>query len=68
MGVPTSEVGYTSVTAERRDHEVRKGHVVASENIYIKVQFVPRSKHFVLIKNQPVNSKHERNKIVIIAL
>jgi hypothetical protein len=29
MGVPTSEVGYTSVTAGRGDHEVNKGHVVA---------------------------------------
>jgi hypothetical protein len=29
MGVPTSEVGYTSATTGRRDHEVHKGHVVA---------------------------------------
>jgi hypothetical protein len=29
MGVPASEVGYTSATAGRRDHEVHKGHVVA---------------------------------------
>jgi hypothetical protein len=29
MGVPTSEVGYTSATARREDHEVLKGHVVA---------------------------------------
>jgi hypothetical protein len=29
MGVPTSEVGYTSATAGRGDHEVYKGHVVA---------------------------------------
>jgi hypothetical protein len=29
MGVPTSEVGYTSATAGRGDHEVHKGHVVA---------------------------------------
>jgi hypothetical protein len=28
MGVPTSEVGYTSATAGRGDHEVHKGHVV----------------------------------------
>jgi hypothetical protein len=31
MGVPTSEVGYTSVTTGRGDHEVHKGHVVALE-------------------------------------
>jgi hypothetical protein len=37
MGVPTSEVGYTSATTGRGDHEVHKGHVVALENksIYI---------------------------------
>jgi hypothetical protein len=31
MGVPTSEVGYTSATAGRGDHEVHKGHVVVLE-------------------------------------
>jgi hypothetical protein len=31
MGVPTSEVGYTSATTGREDHEVHKGHVVALE-------------------------------------
>jgi hypothetical protein len=35
MGVPTLEVGYTSATTGRGDHEVHKGHVVALEkNIY----------------------------------
>ena len=29
MGVPTSEVGYTSAMPRREDHEVRKGHVRA---------------------------------------
>jgi hypothetical protein len=29
MGVPALEVGYTSATTGRGDHEVRKGHVVA---------------------------------------
>jgi hypothetical protein len=29
MGVPPSEVGYTSATTGRGDHEVHKGHVVA---------------------------------------
>jgi inosine-uridine nucleoside N-ribohydrolase len=28
MGVPISEVDYTSATTGRGDHEVRKGHVV----------------------------------------
>jgi hypothetical protein len=31
MGVPTSEVGYTSATTGSGDHEVHKGHVVALE-------------------------------------
>jgi hypothetical protein len=40
MGVPTSEVGYTSATTGRGDHEVHKGHVVAlaKEKIYRKKQ------------------------------
>ena len=29
MGVPTSEVGYTSAMPRREDHEAHKGHVVA---------------------------------------
>ena len=29
MGVPTSEVGYTSAMPRTEDHEVRKGHVGA---------------------------------------
>jgi hypothetical protein len=29
MGVSTSEVGYTSATIRRGDHEVNDGHVVA---------------------------------------
>jgi hypothetical protein len=31
MGLPTLEVGYTSATTGRGDHEVHKGHVVALE-------------------------------------
>jgi hypothetical protein len=31
MGVSSSEVGYTSATAGRGDHEVQDGHVVALE-------------------------------------
>jgi hypothetical protein len=31
MGVPTLEVGYTSATTGRGDHEVHKGSVVALE-------------------------------------
>jgi hypothetical protein len=31
MGIPNSEVGYTSATNGRGDHEIHKGHVVALE-------------------------------------
>jgi hypothetical protein len=31
MGVPTEEIGYTSATTGRGDHEVNKGHVVVLE-------------------------------------
>jgi hypothetical protein len=34
MGVPTSEVGYTSATTGRGDHKVHKGHVVALREIF----------------------------------
>jgi hypothetical protein len=30
MGIPTSEVSYTSATAGRGDHVVHKGHVVGA--------------------------------------
>jgi hypothetical protein len=32
MGVPASEVGYTSATTGRGDHEIHKGHVVKKNN------------------------------------
>jgi hypothetical protein len=31
MGVPSSDVGYTSAITGRGDHEVHKGHVVAKK-------------------------------------
>jgi hypothetical protein len=40
MGVPTSEVGYTSATTGRGDHEVHDGHVVALENSNNNINFV----------------------------
>jgi hypothetical protein len=39
MGVPTPEVGYTSATAGRGDHEVHKGHVVALEKKITRIIF-----------------------------
>jgi hypothetical protein len=44
MGVPTSEVGYTSATTRRGDHEVHKGHVVALEGVMDKsIKFIHKS-------------------------
>jgi hypothetical protein len=44
MGVPTSEVGYTSATAEGGVHEVHKGHVVAlGKNISILMERISRN-------------------------
>jgi hypothetical protein len=37
MGVPTSEVGYTSATTGRGDHEVHKGHVTLAKKNTIKL-------------------------------
>jgi hypothetical protein len=39
MGDPTSEVGYTSATTGKGDHEIHKGHVVAlgKEKSYCKL-------------------------------
>jgi hypothetical protein len=34
MSVPASEVGYTSATTRRGDHEVHKGHVVVMAKKY----------------------------------
>jgi hypothetical protein len=38
MGVSTTEVGYTSATTGKGDHEVRKGHVVALEKNYSSIR------------------------------
>jgi hypothetical protein len=40
MGVPTSDVGYSSATNGRGDHEVHKGHVVALEKKIITKQLL----------------------------
>jgi hypothetical protein len=38
MGVPTSEVSYTSATTVRGGHEVHKGHVVALEKNHLRLK------------------------------
>jgi hypothetical protein len=52
MGVPTSEVSYTSATTRRGDYEVHKGHVVALDK-----------KKFILL-SQCVLKKHNDSKKV----
>jgi hypothetical protein len=37
MGVPTSEVDYTSATTGRGDHEFYKGHVVALKKKHLQI-------------------------------
>ena len=50
MGVPTSEVGYTSAMPRREDHEVRKGHV----GHWIKKNFPLAYKHEESCNNDDV--------------
>jgi hypothetical protein len=45
MGIQTLEVGYTSATTGRGDHEVHKGHVVALE----KKNSDPSSLHIIRV-------------------
>jgi hypothetical protein len=52
MGVPAFEVGYTSATTGRGDHEVHKGHVVALEEKklkFYKPEQVYIMKHYIII-------------------
>jgi hypothetical protein len=60
MGVPTLEVGYTSATTGRRDHEVHKGYVVALAGGYFILTSQTVS-YFTLDKNMiytEVGSEH----------
>jgi hypothetical protein len=40
MGVPTSEVGYTSATTGRRNDEVHKGHGMTLANKHYKYKLI----------------------------
>jgi len=53
MGVPTSEVGYTSAMPRREDHEVRKGHV--GHWIKKKYLWIPERLHGVVLINKRGN-------------
>jgi len=50
MDVPTSEVGYTSATARRGDHESSYENVVAFE---IKKVHVTMHRNRIILNNQP---------------
>ena len=54
MGVPTSEVGYTSATARRGDHESSYEHVVALEKEKIK-----KYMSFISLKGRMIKHKWE---------
>ena len=53
MGVPTSEVGYTSAMPRREDHEVRKGHV----GHWIKKKNFMDFFHCLMLKNNKTINK-----------
>jgi hypothetical protein len=67
MGVPTSEVGYTSATTGRGDHEVHKGHVVGLAQKYLKACFKELNKGFEKEAAYPAanlcHGPQDRNKI-----
>jgi hypothetical protein len=72
MGVPNSEVGYTSAMPRREDHEVHKGHVVALEKKRPLTCFsvmIPDALlyNFDLLMMNTLCSKHveEYNKLII---
>ena len=51
MGVPTLEVGYTSATARRGDHESSYEHVVALEKkIYYPVEIFGNNNKKIVTK------------------
>jgi len=56
MGVPTSEVGYTSAMPRREDHEVRQGHV----GHWIKkkkIQFSDTKQKYIRIKKNQLDAQ-----------
>jgi hypothetical protein len=61
MGVPTSEVGYTSATTGKGDHEVHKGHVVTLEKKTYR-QLLKHHWSQMLNANMNENIKEQPNK------
>jgi hypothetical protein len=59
MGVPTSEVGYTSAMPRREDHEVHKGHVVALEKkTLVKQRLFKRATQVSVYSHKSANFHH----------
>jgi hypothetical protein len=55
MGVPTSEVGYTSATTGTRGHEVHKGRVVGGKSFVDYIHSVLTSdRTLLLLLDSPV--------------
>jgi hypothetical protein len=65
MAVPTSEVGYTSATTGRGDHEVHKGHVVAltKERKKESITFTSLHQIYHYIKQYPI--KYQKKVITL---
>jgi hypothetical protein len=57
MGVPTLEVGYTSATSGRGDHEVHKGHVVGGGKI---PSYVSEDIASNVDRTRPNNGRYQR--------
>jgi hypothetical protein len=64
MGVPTSEVGYTSATTGRGNHEVHDGHVVALE----KQQQTNISEFIVSIHNNILTNSNKLCDVTFVVL
>jgi hypothetical protein len=65
MGVPTSEVGYTSATTGRGEHEVHKGHVVALEKkslFFVEMHYSKTSLDTICRLSETTNDKPEEQR------
>jgi len=58
MGVPNSEVGYTSAMPRREDHQVRKGHVGHWE----QKKILPRKHKISLTINYLLNLQEKQTQ------
>jgi hypothetical protein len=67
MGVPTSEVGYTSATTGRGDHEVNKGHVGAlAQNIRLvcsRTQLTSKAVQHINTRHEPLGGTTIHHKV-----